>query len=195
MQVKHLTQSSVLQGYTTMENAFEVKDYPYGFRLRTSIFYWIESKAGKGYRLGTYTINPKNGRPNKPKYSTYNTFMWLYVDENGHVKNGAIDSYDREIFAARFEYILNKVGEYFISDVQKQNLRVNHYQHVVANAPYELPRYSEEMKPVFKQWLTDTVNHIKTCPFAELVNYPERPAEDNPQGEIKMTITEYLPSN
>lgn len=189
------TQSSVLQGYTSIDSPYEVKDYPYGFRLRTSIFYWIESKTGKGDRLGTYTINPKTGRKNAPKYSTYTTFMWLYIDENGHVKNGQIDSYDREIFAARFQYILNKVGELFITDAQKQNLRANHYQHVCGNAPYELARYSEATKPVFKLWVNDTLKHIKSCQFSELVNYPDRPKEDNPDGEIKMTITEYTPVN
>jgi len=189
------TATNVLAGYTSIERPYEVKNYPYGFKLRTSQFYWIESKAGKGDRLGTYTIDPRNGRKNKPKYSTYITFMWMYLDENGHVQTSAIDSYDREYFAARFEYILKFVGEYYITDVQKANIRTNHMLHVYHNAPYEIVKYSDEMKPVFKQWLTDTLKHIKTCPFAELVNYPERPAEDNPNGEVKMTITQYTPSN
>ena len=48
--------SNMLPGYTSMQTAYEVKDYPYGYTLRTSIFYWIESKAGKGDRFCSYTI-------------------------------------------------------------------------------------------------------------------------------------------
>jgi len=189
------TASNILAGYTSIERPYEVKDYPYGFILRTSQFYWIESKAGKGDRLGTYTIDPRNGRKNKPKYSTYYTFMWMYLDENGHVQTGHLDSYEREIFAARFEYLLKHIGEFYITDIQKQNLRVNHYQHVIGNAGYEIVKYSEAGKDVFKAWLSATVKHIKSCPFAELVNYPERPTEDNPTGEVKTIITEYQPQN
>lgn len=182
----------ILRGYTSKEKSFEVKNYPWGFRLKTSIFYWIETKEGKGDRLGTYTIDPKTGRACKPKYSTYNAFMYLYIDpETGHVKHGSIDSYDREEFEGRFYFIIGKIGEEFISEEQKKNIRVNHYQHVYGNAPYELAKYSEEMKPVFKEWLTNTLKHIKTCAFSELVNYPEKPAFDNPNGEVKMIVTEY----
>jgi hypothetical protein len=180
-----------LPEYKSIDRPYEVKDYPYGFRLRTSIFYWIESQPGKGDRLGTYTINPKNGKPNKPKYSTYATFMYLYIDENGHVKNGVIDSYDREEFNARFEFILYRIGLDFITDVQRNNLRANHYNHVRFGAPYEIVKYSDNMKEEYKKWLTATLTHIKSCPFENLVKYPARPTEDNPTGEVKMTITQY----
>ncbi len=181
--------SSVLPGYCSMETALEVPDYPYGFRLRTSIFYWIETNGPKGDRVGTYTIDPKSGRKNKPKYSTYNPFMWLYKNEDGHVKSSALGSYDSEIFVERFKYILANIGEDFISEQQKQNLRENHIMHIAGNAPWEFPKYSEAMKPVFKQWVVDTVKHIRTCKFADLVNYSEKPVKDNPEGSVKFTIS------
>ncbi len=179
-----------LNGYTSQENAFEVTDYPYGFRLRTSIFYWIESKAGHGDRLCTYTIDPRNGRKNKPKCGTYCTFLYLYKDENGHVKADGFDSYDIEYFKMRFGFILNKIGIY-LTDVQKQNIRVNHYQHVKMSAPYWAVKYSDEMKQHFIEWAKETLLHIRTCPFENLVDYPEAPEQDKPEGEVKMTITTY----
>lgn len=182
--------SEFLKGYNSIDKSYKVDDYPYGFRQRTSIFYWIESQPGKGDRFCSYTINPKNGKPNKPKCSTYSTFMYMYLDENGHVQHGVIDSYDREQFQARFQFILEKIGEEYINEAQKQNLRVNHYQHVLGNAPYEAVKYSEGKLQEFKDWVKNTLKHIKTCEFKDLLNYPDKPAYDNPDGEVKFTITQ-----
>lgn len=183
--------SSILNGYTSQATAYEVKDYPYGYTLRTSIFYWIESKAGHGDRLCTYTINPKTGKANKPKCGTYSTYLYLYLDsETGHVKTGGIDAYNQEYFKMRFGFLINKIGEVYISEVQQQNIRRNYVQHLVGNAIYEKVKYSPEMQPVFLQWVRDTIKHVKTCPFAELVDHPEAPAQDNPDGEMKFTIAE-----
>lgn len=64
----------------------EVKDYPYGFKLRTSLFDEVEFKPKKGYRTVKTTLNPKTGRLNAPKKSTYYPLITRYFDENGHVK-------------------------------------------------------------------------------------------------------------
>lgn len=180
-----------LQGHTSKETAYEVKDYPYGFRLRTSIFYWIETKAGKGDRFCSYTINPKNGRPNTPKYSTYSTFMYMFLNEEGHVKHGTIDAYNIDEFEARFEFIKNKLDILYITKEQQDNIRKNCAQHIACNAPYELVKYSPEMRDTFKAWVKKTLTHIMKCDFFELVNYDPKPTQDNPDGEIKTTITTY----
>lgn len=44
--------------------------YPYG-RLRTTAYFSLEHKSGKGFRTVFQTVNPKNGTPNKPKNSAY----------------------------------------------------------------------------------------------------------------------------
>ena len=80
-----------LYGHTDSETAFVVDDYPYGFRLRTQIRYWLEHKPGKGWRFISQTRNPKNGQWNKPKASTYQEIAGaMYVkdegDEAGYVK-------------------------------------------------------------------------------------------------------------
>jgi len=62
-----------------------VNNYPYG-SLKCTITFDIEFKKGKGFRMKSQTINPKTGRTNAPKYTTYSDFMVLHKDENGHVK-------------------------------------------------------------------------------------------------------------
>ena len=63
----------------------ENKDYPYG-RLRCTRFQWVEFSPGKGFRSVTQTINPKNGRLNAPKKSTYTPILCLCEDpETGYV--------------------------------------------------------------------------------------------------------------
>lgn len=64
----------------------EIKDYPYSFNLRTTLYDSIEFNSKKGYRRVTQTINPKTGRENKPKKSTYDALIVRYFNEIGHIK-------------------------------------------------------------------------------------------------------------
>lgn len=185
---------SILRGYTTQATAYEVKDYPYGFRLRTSIFYWIETKKGLGDRFCTYTINPKTGKSNKPKCSTYSAFLYMYLNDDQHVRCGRIDSYDIDEFRLRFGFIAEKFGVEYLSKDQQFNIRVEHYQHVIVSAGYQLVKYTtEETKAAFKAWLTAFVKHVKTCDFKDLVDYPEQPVYDDPDATVKMIVTTYEP--
>lgn len=69
------------------------ENYPYGFRLNTTKFDWIDFKPGFGFRHVSQTVNPKNGQLNKPKYSTYYDVMVLGTDDNNHVKSVSCDFY------------------------------------------------------------------------------------------------------
>lgn len=74
-----------LKGHTSPETAYVVADYPYGFRLRTSIRYWLETN-GHGTRFVSQTVNPKTGAWNKPKASTYCPLGVMLQDlTNGHI--------------------------------------------------------------------------------------------------------------
>lgn len=78
-----------LKGHMSQETAFVVEDYPYGFRLRCQIRYWLEYKKGKGFRFWSQTSNPKVAGLvwNKPKASTYvDNAAFMYLDQNGHVQ-------------------------------------------------------------------------------------------------------------
>ena len=88
-----------LTGHTGPETAYVVEDYPYGFRLRTSIRYWLETKPRHGQRFISQTLNPKTGRWNKPKASTYSPIAVMFVNSDGHVKWNGLSGYadDNEI--------------------------------------------------------------------------------------------------
>jgi len=82
--------------HITPETAYVVADYPYGFRLRCKIRYWLEHHPKRGFRLMTQTTNPK--RPgevwNKPKAATYAKFgAALYLNEEGHVTWATLTEY------------------------------------------------------------------------------------------------------
>lgn len=81
------SRGDLLTGHTSPDTAYLVEDYPYGFRLRCSIRYWLEHKRGHGFRLVSQTSNPK--RPgliwNKPKPSTYHECAVMIRDDEGHI--------------------------------------------------------------------------------------------------------------
>jgi hypothetical protein len=64
---------TILSGHDTPETAYIVTDYPYGFRLRCNMRYWLEHNPKAGTRLWSQTTNPKKPEEiwNKPKASTY----------------------------------------------------------------------------------------------------------------------------
>lgn len=91
-----MTVTKILSGHVSPETAYVVDDYPYGFRLRCKIRYWIEYQPKRGFRFVSQTTNPK--RPgevwNKPKASTYCRFgMAMYLDENDHVQRAGLTAY------------------------------------------------------------------------------------------------------
>jgi hypothetical protein len=86
-----------LYGHTSEATAYVVDDYPYGFRERTQIRYWLEAKPKKGWRFVSQTMNPKTNRWNKPKASTY--IEWgaaMYLDDKGHVHWDGVGPYSDE---------------------------------------------------------------------------------------------------
>jgi hypothetical protein len=97
--------NQVLSGHVSAETAFVCPDYPYGFRLRCQIRYWIETTK-HGQRVVSQTTNPK--RPgivwNKPKASTYSNLRVLFIDEaTGYVENDALSFYSESLRIAAFE--------------------------------------------------------------------------------------------
>lgn len=92
-----LSDRQPLYGHTSEATAYLVDDYPYGFRERSQIRYWLEHKAKKGWRFVAQTKNPKTGRWNKPKESTYTEFAAaMFSDERGHVHWDGVGPYSDE---------------------------------------------------------------------------------------------------
>lgn len=102
----------LLSGHVSPETAYVVDDYPYGFRLRCKIRYWLEYNAKRGFRFVSQTTNPK--RPgevwNKPKASTYMRFgAAMFVNEDdGHVGWAGLGEYSNGAEAKAWQ---DKYGE------------------------------------------------------------------------------------
>jgi len=62
------------------DTAIEVNNYPWGFRLKTKVRYWIESN-NKGDRFIKRTLNPKTNEWCNPKKSTYSSVMVMTSKE------------------------------------------------------------------------------------------------------------------
>ena len=88
------------------ETAYVVEDYPYGFRLRCAMRYWIEYRPRMGFRLVTQSSNPKRAGLvwNKPKAGTYHKFgLALYLDDaNGHVHAAGLNEYSSAYEACKY---------------------------------------------------------------------------------------------
>ena len=94
-----------LYDYDSKEKSYLVEDYPYGFKLRTSIRYWLEYTPKKGWRFCSQTMNPKAppGTWNKPKASTYAMIAaCMYLDHQDHVTWAAITEYTDETDVLEF---------------------------------------------------------------------------------------------
>jgi hypothetical protein len=100
----------LLSGHVSPETAYLVNDYPYGFRLRCKIRYWLEFKPKKGFRFWSQTTNPKRGDVwNKPKASTFSLFGGaMYLDEVGHVQWSGLSEYSSGAEAKAWQ---DKFGE------------------------------------------------------------------------------------
>ena len=89
-------QITILKGHISPETAYVVADYPYGFKYRCKIRYWLEYKADYGFRFVSQTTNPKKAGEfwNKPKASTYCRFGGcMYLDAEGHTKWSGLSEY------------------------------------------------------------------------------------------------------
>lgn len=110
-----LTAANAIFGHTDEDSALVVDDYPYGYRLRTQIRYWIETTKN-GDRFVSQTLNPKTGRWNKPKKSTYCEAMVLFrEDDTGHISHAGLSMHAKPEWVAEFVTIT----EGKLSDAQK----------------------------------------------------------------------------
>ena len=126
----------ILEGHNSPETARVVDDYPYGFRLRCKIRYWLEWKKGKGFRFVSQTTNPKKpfgalnletgerSAPwNKPKASTYTLGLMVMTEaeSTGYINYASI-SYswdDAEKLQQRLDEWRSTFTEEVIAEAEK----------------------------------------------------------------------------
>ena len=141
----------------------EVQDYPYGFRLRTTLYDTMEFNPKKGFRHVTQTVNPKNGKLNKPKKSTYQSILYRYKDENGHIKslgfnlNGGAKETNRvsNFLKDNFElFTLEERGYFYLTMLA--NLKIS----MRGNVIYGGAKF-EDVKPLYDDFVDAMVKGIK----------------------------------
>ena len=174
----NIKKTQLLFGHTSKETAKEVKDYPWGYKLKTSHFYWVETNK-KGSRLCTYTIDPRNGRDCKPKLDVYHTYVCLYVNDEGHIKHRPFT------FNCLLTELRGKIAKFLelipieqITQQQQENVRKEIISCVAIGAPYEAREYSAELLPTFQQWAKNAVAYLMRCEFKDLAGFAPMPEPD-----------------
>ena len=81
-----------MKSFHTTTAQVAVENYPYGYKLKTTLTHSLEFKSGKGFRHVTQTVNPKTGRLNNPKRGTYYPLMLLATDnETNYTRSYALN--------------------------------------------------------------------------------------------------------
>jgi len=110
-----------LIGHQTQETAYIIEDYPYG-RLRTKMRIWVEHSAKHGDRVVRQTLNPKTGKWNKPKKSTYSPIILLVKEKQ---KDGRVFVKPKEIdvrIGTSLKDLANIRKKYTLTDEQDKML-------------------------------------------------------------------------
>jgi hypothetical protein len=106
----------------TEQTPVTVEDYPYGWRTRTQAQYWVETTKN-GQRCVFRTLNPRSGKWNNPKKSTYSEIMLLYRDTtNGHIQTYSLGfAYNGQEALDKF---LSLFPEQQLSEYQREQLKI-----------------------------------------------------------------------
>ena len=140
---------TLILNHTSKETAYEIINYPYG-RLKTSMFVWIETTPKKGDRVCRQTINPKNGRLNAVKCSTYANLMALYLDENNHVQSTGLNIYSKDTEKTAF---IDFVG---IENLNTE--QVKQWNHLNGIHEKKVDEFTLEVKKDFSiKWETEII--------------------------------------
>lgn len=95
---------------TLPQEEIVIDGYPWGFRLRTQMKYWVETTS-RGDRLCTQSLNPKTLKWCAIKKSTYEDIMILVCDNTGKVGTVRLNANDGEskikAFTNAFMSLLN----------------------------------------------------------------------------------------
>lgn len=143
-----------------------VDSYPYG-RLRTTAFFSVEFKKGKGFRQVFQTINPKNGRLNAPKNGTYSDILFLYQGENGHIHGGGYSLNGAE-YLNKFFHFYADFSEIF-TDEQKENIFLTCLAMLKIDA---------KAKVIYTGANWDDIKQYYDTPLKQLVKLAKKESED-----------------
>lgn len=135
-----------LYNHTSQDTAYLVEDYPWGFKLRTKIRYWIESKKSFGQRFASQTINPKTNKWCAPKYSCYSHIVVMYLNEIGHIKSCSVGLNSTEEWVNQFkEHCLEHLTEFQMEQLKE----IIAYNEVMKHVTFEFKAVTMEPISLF----------------------------------------------
>lgn len=165
---------SLMHGFSET-NPYVIESYPYG-RLRCQMRCWVETMDGKGQRSVRQTQNPKNGRWNAPKKSTYSPVVFMYFNqENQHVEFFHLNPRERKDMPQIMEYLLQVVTPRFLNEEQQKQIRTWYYYDIKIGYGWRVSKYDGfEAQYAFKAWTKETLKHIAGAPFEQIhLHQPE----------------------
>ena len=134
--------------------------YPYGYKT-TNAFFSLESNK-KGFRSIFQTENPKTGRINNPKKSTYSTIVLMVVNENGFVSNWSMNPNSFQAINKAL-YFVNDFYELFAVEELKQifaELLMLSKVSVTASVAYTGAKF-EDLKPEIEYQVKKLIENYK----------------------------------
>jgi hypothetical protein len=156
------TQTTGKKFFPTTHRA-EVNSYPYG-RLKATAFFGLEFKRGKGFRTTFQTINPKNGKLNAIKNSTYSPIFVMYEEqETGHIKYLSFDLYGEEGINKAAEFMRDNYDLFTAEQIQ--DICGSIFVHLKAGAKAICVYCGadfEKVKPILDPAVNAVVEGIKT---------------------------------
>ena len=166
----------------SFDNSIEVNNYPWGFRLKTKVRYWIETTK-RGDRFVKCTLNPKTGNWCAEKKSTYDAVMVMTTDEKDNKTfvshKGLSVGWSDAVQVAKFEHSIDK------SQLSKRQLA----QICKCKAMNEVNKHvSWEIKPGKTYNLSDPVDLARMRADA---NSPEELKAKKEQEDIKAKLANY----
>ena len=152
-----------MKNFIKTAEKIEISNYPYSFNLKTTLTSTIDFDPKKGYRESRQTINPKTGRINNPKKSTYYPLILRYFDAENQLKWSAWQfNGDKEInegaklIFENFDLFTPEEIKYLYSFIYK--MAVVDYQATIIYGGSK----SEDLKPLYTDFLTICREAIKT---------------------------------
>ena len=167
----------------SFDNALEVSNYPWGFRLKTKRRTWIETNKTQGDRLCFCTLNPKTDKWCAVKKATYNAVEVLFIDENEHIKSDGIYKYG--VNNEKIKDFLCVVDYEQLNDLQKkQIIKLQSMNKVMEKVTFNITKVSEYN-------LSDPLDLIR---MKRDNNSPETKAREQEQDKVKSQISSAINS-
>lgn len=143
------------------QNPVVIDNYPYGFKLRTQIRYWIESSK-KGNRFCSQTMDPKKNKWNTPKCSTYSLIGIMTKDEKGYISWQGVSEYTEKDKVE--EFVKQIGGESKLNPFQKKR-----YEDLTFKNMNEMPKYKFKTSDYGVEIRVDLTGGISQKQLADVI--------------------------